>query len=393
MRRRVALAFFAFVLIGATDGATGVLLPSLQAHYGVGKGVVSLIFLALTTGYIVAAFGSGLLVALLGERRFLVLGAIAFAGGAFLVSLRPPFVLVLVTVVALGFGFGIIDAGLNTYITRMPENTTLLNNLHAFFGIGGFLGPIIAAGVLARGLPWNTVYAAWCGCGLLLAIGFGVAFDAGPASSRQPTTKAAGTSLLTDILRLRIVWLAAVFMLFYVGAEVSLGSWSYSFLTEVRHHGSLFSGWSASGYWLGITLGRLTLARLAARFAVADPALIRYCLVGAGAGVLCIWLVPLPAAAAFGLLLAGFSLGPIYPTTIALLPGLVPARLVPSAVGFLAALGSVGAALFPWLAGNLAHALGLWSLMPYLIALLAVLSATWLALSISRARQRPAYRA
>jgi fucose permease len=384
----VALAFAAFVLIGATDGATGVLLPSLQTHYGVGKGVISLLFLALTAGYIVAAFGSGLLAAILGERRFLMLGAGAFALGALLVSLRPPFALALLTMIGFGFGFAIIDAGLNTAVTAMPESTTRLNNLHAFYGIGGFLGPIIAAAILTRGLPWNAVYALWCACGLLLAIGFALVFDAGPPDARQSAAHATGASLLTAILRLRLIWLAAVFMLFYVGAEISLGGWTYSFLTEVRHHGDLLSGWSVSGYWLGITLGRLTLARLAARFAVGDAALIRYCLIGAGAGVICIWLAPLPALAAFGLWLAGFSLGPIYPTTIALLPGFVPARLVPSAVGFVAALGSMGAALFPSLAGNLAQVIGLWSLMPYVLTLLVALSALWLALSMSAHRKR-----
>ncbi len=383
LRRRVALSFAAFILIGATDGATGVLLPSLQAYYGVGKSVVSLIFLAITTGYIIAAFGSGLLVALLGQRRFLALGAAMFAAGAATISLRPPFVPLLATMVGLGLGFAIMDAGLNTYITGLPENTTLLNNLHAFFGIGGFLGPIIAAGVLAAGLPWNTVYALWGASSLLLLLGFGALFDPAPTGARDPVTQASGKSLLTDALRLRLVRLAAIFMLVYVGTEVSVGSWSYSFLTEVRHHGSLISGWSVSGYWLGITLGRLTLARLAARLAIADAALIRLCLIGAAVGVLLLWLAPLPAVAAFGLWLIGYALGPIYPTTIALLPGLVPARLMPSAVGFLASFGSVGAALFPWLAGNLAHAIGLWSLLPYVLGLTVIMSGAWLVLSIS----------
>jgi len=383
VRRRVAAAFAAFILIGATDGATGVVLPSLQAHYTVGKGVISLIFLALTTGYIVAAFSSGLFVALLGQRRFLALGAAAFAAGAGAVSLRPPFVLLLTTMLALGFGFAIIDAGLNTYATSLPESATLLNNLHAFYGIGGFLGPIIASGVLAAGLPWNTVYALWGLCGLGLLAGFGALFDAGPAGSGHPAMQRAGRGLLTDTLRLRLVWLAALFMLVYVGTEVSLGGWSYSFLTEVRHHGDLLSGWSVSGYWLGITVGRLTLARLAARLTIPGAALIRYCLIGAGVGILVIWLVPLPAFAAFGLWLTGYALGPIYPTTIALLPGLVPARLMPSAVGFLASLGSMGGAFFPWLAGNLAQAVGLWSLTPYVLALTIIMFGIWLGVSVS----------
>jgi len=388
VRRRIAVSFAAFVLIGATDGATGVLLPSVQTNYGVGKGVVSFIFLALTSGYFVAAFGSGLLVALAGQRRFLMLGAAAFAVGAVAVSLRPPFALLLATMLVLGFGFAIMDAGLNTYITGLPENTTLLNNLHAFYGIGGFLGPIIASSVLVTGLSWNTVYALLSACSLILLVGFGLLFDADRTGVRRPATQTAGRGLLTDTLRLRLVWLAAIFLLFYVGAEVSLGSWSYSFLTEVRHHGNLVSGWSVSGYWLGITLGRLTLARLAARLTIADASLIRSCLIGAAIGVLVIWLAPLPAVAAFGLWLTGYALGPIYPTTIALVPGLVPARLVPSAVGFLASLGSMGAALFPWLAGNLAQAIGLWSLMPYMLGLTVIMSSVWVGLSVSvRGRQ------
>lgn len=389
IRHRIALSYSAFVLIGATDGATGVLLPSLQAHYGVSKGVVSLLFLALTTGFIAAAFGSGLLVALLGQRRFLMLGAAAFALGAFAISLRPPFAIVLAILLALGFGFAILDAGLNAYITGLPENTTRLNTLHAFYGIGGFLGPIVASGVLAAGKQWNTVYALWGACGLILLVGFGILFDAGFADARHAVGERGNRGLLTDALRLRLIWLAAIFMLLYVGAEVTVGSWSYSYLTEVRHHGGLISGWSVSGYWLGITLGRVTLARLAARLRVTDAGLIRSCLIGAGIGALVIWLAPAPAIAAFGLWLTGYSLGPIYPTTIALLPGLVPARLVPSAVGFLASFGGVGAALFPWLAGNLADAVGLRSLMPYVIALLAILSATWLALSMSAHRPEP----
>lgn len=389
VRRRIALSFVAFILIGATDGATGVVLPSLQRYYGIDKGVVSLIFLALTAGYITAAFSSGLLVALAGQRRFLVLGAAAFTVGAGAVSLRPPFALLLVAMLGLGFGFAIIDAGLNTYITGLAESTTLLNNLHAFYGIGGFFGPVVASGVLAVGLRWNIAYALWGICSFILLAGFGILFDAGPANTRQTLTQHAGRGLLTDTLRLRLVWLAALFMLVYVGTEISLGSWSYSFLTEVRHHGSLLSGWSVSGYWLGITLGRLTLARFAARRAIADAALIHSCLIGVGVGILVIWVAPLPAITAFGLWLTGYALGPIYPTTIALLPSLVPARLVPSAVGFLASLGSMGAAFFPWLAGNLAQAVGLWSLMPYVLVLTIIMSGVWLGVSGSVRGSQP----
>jgi len=183
-------------------------------------------------------------------------------------------------------------------------------------------------------------------------------------------------------LRLRVVWLAALVLLFYVGAEVSLGNWSFSFLTEERHGNLLLSGWVVSGYWFGLTLGRVTLAHAAER--IGNRALIQLCLAGVVLGLSLIWLVPLQPVAAGGLLLTGFCLGPIFPTTIALMPGMVPSRLVPSAIGFLASLSAVGGSLCPWLAGNLAEHLGLWTLLPFVIALTGGMLGLWLALQPRR---------
>jgi fucose permease len=93
-----------------------------------------------------------------------------------------------------------------------------------------------------------------------------------------------------------------------------------------------------------------------------------------------VWLVPVEIVSAGALLLIGFSLGPIFPTTIALMSKLVSARILPSAIGFIASLGSMGGALFPWLAGNLAQHIGLWSLLPFVIILTVFMLGIWLAL-------------
>jgi fucose permease len=36
-------------------------------------------------------------------------------------------------------------------------------------------------------------------------------------------------------IRLRITWVLAIFLLFYVGVEVTVGGWGYTFLTVARH--------------------------------------------------------------------------------------------------------------------------------------------------------------
>lgn len=378
LRWQIGLAFIAFILVGANDGAVGVILPSLGQYYNVSKGTVGLLFLAGTLGYLTAAFTSGLLLEKLGRRSFLMLGTTVFLIGAIANSFKPPFVLLLLSLLIIGFGVAIIDAGLNAYIASLPNSTSTLNYLHAFYGIGALLGPVIATTlVVVVALGWNSVYWLWIVFSALILLGFATIYH-NPAASSEADKEQATGNVLVAALRLRVVWLAAFFLLFYVGTEVSMGNWSYSYLTEYRHRSDVISGWTVSGYWFGLTLGRLTLARLAKRYG--NRRLIQGCLMGVAAGLLLVWFGQLEVIEIFGLALTGFSLGPIFPTTIALMPELVPQRVLQSAIGFLASLGAMGAAFFPWLAGNLAQWSGLWTLLPYAIVLTVLMFGVWLAL-------------
>lgn len=374
LRLTIGISFFAFILIGINDGAVGVLLPGMQTTYHVGKDTLSLLFLAGTFGYLTASFNNGLLLDKLGNRHFLLLGTLLMGLGFVLLSSRPPFVLLLVGIVPIGFGAAMLDAGLNSYIASLPENTALLNYLHAFYGAGALLGPLVGSSFLAVGWVWNSVYLVWIGVALLVFLGIGLAFPkrARAAEKEEPE---AGGNVLWLALRQRVVWLAAVFLLFYVGTEVSLGSWSFSLLTQVRGGPILFSGWIVSGYWVGLTVGRLLLGKVGQR--IGNRRLIEACLSGVVVGMLLVWVVPYLAAAAFALFLTGFSLGPIFPTAIALMSETLKSRILASAIGFLASLGSMGGALLPWIAGNLAQHFGLWILLPYVMVLTAIMLVLW----------------
>jgi len=213
-----------------------------------------------------------------------------------------------------------------------------------------------------------------------LLIGFQLVYREQNISQREDTATRPKSNVLVAALSVPMVWIAALFMLIYVGAEVSVGSWTYSFLTEERHAPILLAGWMVSGYWIGLTLGRLTLARVTLR--IGSERLILGCLVGVVIGALFVWLLPVYAVSAVGLGLIGFSFGPIYPTTIALISDRVSGRILPSVIGFMVSLGSIGAAICPWLAGTLAQRVGLWSLMPYVIILTAAMVLLWRLLQV-----------
>ena len=380
-RARLTVAFAAFILIGLNDGVIGVLLPSVIAHYHISTATVGLLFPASSLGYLTAAFNSGGLLERLGRRALLAAGAAVWIVGMLVFATLPPFPALLPALFAVGCGVAILDAGLNAYIAGLPRGVSLLNYLHAFYGVGALLGPLLATAMLGSVFGWNaTYYALALGVAAAL-LGFMLRFERrAPATEHaehaEHPAPSAGGGLLRATLRSPLVWLCAIFLLVYVGVEVSMGAWSYSLLTGGRHIPPLPAGWMVSGYWLGLTLGRFILARLVER--VGPRNAIQWLVVGAVAGIALVWIAPDDALVAGGLWLVGFSLGPIFPSVVAVISAATSARLRQSAIGFAASLGSMGGALFPWVAANLAQRLGLWSLLPYAAVLTLLMLALWL---------------
>ena len=239
LRLPVSLAFFGFVLSGMNSGASGVLLPSLRTYYNVGNAIIGLLFFVSSFGYFLSALSSGPLLQRLGLRWVLLVGSITFLLGVLPFGLKLPFLRLV-----LGLSIGLLETGLNIYITALPRSSLLLNYLHAFYGVGALIGPIAASVILAFQWGWNSVYLFLGGLNLLLLIGFGALFP--PVDSNASTGEAQQSppgNLLSATLKLPIVWLATLFLLVYVGIEVSLGNWTYSFLLENRHEGTVLAGW------------------------------------------------------------------------------------------------------------------------------------------------------
>lgn len=376
-RPQLGTAFFGFVLIGVASGAWGVLLPSLSAYYNVDKSVVGLLFFASAVGYFLSALSTGFLTAKLGQRWYLVTGTATFMLCCVLLALKPPFALVLFIRLFQGMATGILEAGLNLFVAALPNNTALLNYLHAFYGVGALVGPLIASTILAFSWGWNTAILAWTFLALPLLIGLLALFRHQSSGAAHEGQTGEGENGLLAALKIPVVWFATLFLLFYVGVEVSLGSWGYTFLLENRHESDLLAGGIVSGYWLGLTLGRFILNNIAGRLRLGLSGLMYTCMGGIVLGILMIWLIPGVVASAVAFCLTGFSLGPIYPSTVALVPDIVPSRMVSSAIGFLVGLSILGVALFPWIAGTLAQYTGIWSLLPYSVGLTVIMLALW----------------
>lgn len=200
----------------------------------------------------------------------------------------------------------------------------------------------------------------------------------------------------------RITWVAALFLLCYVGVEVALGGWIVTFMLRERHAEDFASGMSAVGFWLGITVGRAVLGFVTPRLGVkmstavslsrpsstsrlsewektTTDTLMCQGYIGAVIALeLIFWLVPQFYVSAVAVALQGFFLGPMFPNAVLLASKLLPRRHHVVVIGFAAAFGGCGAALLLFLIGLLAQSAGVRVLQPVILTLMGVMLVIWM---------------
>jgi fucose permease len=393
-RAPVLVSYAGFVFVGVNAGVSGVLLPSQMSSYGVDRATIGVTFFVGAAGFVFAGLSNGGLIHRSGIRLALATGGGAYVLAGLYLASRPPFAAFVLAQFVTGYAAGVLESVLNSYLAALPEATTLLNRLHAFFGVGALAGPPLAAWIVSSA-PWTVVWLVLALTCVPLTASFLLAHPgrtpepepaapgpAGPgaAGPGAPGPGAAGRLLVA--LRDRGVLLGTTMLAVYVGLELSVGNWGFSYLVQARGLPATLAGYSVSGYWLGLTAGRFVISPVAARIGVTTARMMYACLAGITATTTLAWLAPDAALATAALVLLGFFLGPVFPTTMAVAPRLTQARLAPTVIGVMNAGSMAGGAALPWLAGVIAQATGMWTLLPFALALALLQFAVWRPLTI-----------
>lgn len=392
-RLSVVVSYCAFILVGVSAGVGGVLLPAQMSDYGVDRSRIGITFFVFSAGFMLAGSVVGAMMQRFGTRATLAAGVAVFVVSALYTATRPAFAGLLVVQVFLGYGIGVLESVLNTHLARLPRAAQRVNRLHAFFGVGALVGPLLATWML-RSWPWQRVWLVIALADAVLLVGVLLLVpktgwsvpghtphtakpSAAPATD-DAATSAAPTSrgLLAAAVREPAVVLVALFLAVYVGLEISVGNWGFSFLVDGRSQSQLFAGYALSGYWLGLTAGRFVISPAASRAGLSEVGVSFLCLAGVLAACGLVWLSPGPAAGA-GFALLGFFLGPLFPTAMAITPRLAEAHIVPTAIGIINGVSVIGGSALPWLAGTLSQAAGTSTLLPFCAALAGLLLLLW----------------
>jgi fucose permease len=380
----VVLMFLGFVSLGLPDGLLGVAWPSIRQSFGTSLDALGALFITFTIGYLVSSVSSGRVVARLGVGLLLAISSLLTGVALLGYAIAPAWwTLVLLGFVA-GTGAGAIDAGLNVYAAA-HYSRRFLNWLHASYGLGAALGPLIMMAVLSSGYSWRWGYASVALAQGLLGLCFLLTTNRwGMADVEQPPADPSGKT--RSSLTMPIAWLGIILFFVYVGIEVSAGQWSYSLFTESRSVAPSAAGFWVSIYWASLSVGRLVFGFVANRVPIST--LLRVTMLGVLCGAAMISLNASETLSFLGLGLMGLASAPIFPALISGTPSRVGQERSADVIGFQVGAASLGGALMPGLAGVLADRFSLEIVGPFLLVAAIAMVALHEAVATARRRTR-----
>ncbi len=367
-----AIAFLLFVMLGLPEGILGAAWPSMRLDFGRPVASLAWLIVAYTLGYLCAAAGSGWLLEWFGVPRILAIGVAGSGLGVAGYATSVWWWLLVAAALVLGAGAATVDATLNTFVA-ITAGARAMNLLHAFFGVGATLGPLAVTAALRGDVSWRVVFGAVAIVELLLLIVVVARRDRFRITVRATDDEAsAGGPMPIALLCLLLMFFAG-----YVGAEVSLGQWSYSLLVEERGVSTTLAGWAIAGYWGGLTLGRFLLAAAGNR--LAPTRILRIAGVSTVVGVTVFWVDLVPGVDLAALAFVGLAQAGMFPAMVLLTPGWVGPHNTGRAVGLQLMASSIGAILASVVIGAAVRRWDLEAMPPIVVALTAATLLSFLA--------------
>ncbi|GIK62341.1 MAG: MFS transporter [Chloroflexota bacterium] len=376
----VAIAYFSFIVLGMPGAMLGVAWsPYMRETFDQPRDAVALVLFASTAGYFLASFVSGWLMARLPAASLLALSCTLGAMGVLGYAIAPSFTLLVLAGLFGGTGAGILDGGMNVYFAA-HYGPRLMNWLHACFGIGSTLAPLMMDAILNSDTSWRIGPAIIGGMYLSLVVLFLLTRQSWPSlkmahQSEEPVQHANALSTL----RMPIVWLGIILFMAYAGVELSAGQWSFSLFHEERGVSESAARFWVSLYWGSFTIGRIFFGAVINR--VNTHILVQSCLGGAAVGMALLWWNPSDTVSFVGLVIYGFMLAPIFALMVTNTQERLGPSHAPNAIGFQVAAASIGAGGIPGLVGIIAEGSSLEIVPPFLFVLVIVMAAAYIAIN------------
>lgn len=335
----LASSMAAFTAYSLTIAVFGPSLPAIVQDLALAPVQIGALAAAGSIGFL-SVLPAGILADTLGKKKIVVAGLAVIAAGTVVAALSSSFPLLLAALILAGVGHGFFEGSINAFISDIYEDKPgfALNALHSTWGVGGFLGPLLAGFILSRFGLWQPAF---------LAAGSIVAATIIPmvatSHRRPPSTRSHPQHRPTIRLNVSLSLVLALFLIW--GAELSINSFLPLFLQSERGFDSVTASASLSMLFVALTSGRVVWSIGSDRLGLYPT--IKITAAVAAALVLLAATIPAPLAAITLFMLAGFFFASVVPTILALAAKEAGLRSA-SATGFILLIASIGGIVIPW---------------------------------------------
>ena len=334
--------------LGLGTAVIGPTLPALADQTHTPLGYMGWLFLAGAVGSTLGTTLGGRVFDRVHGHPVLGIAQLAAAALMVLVPMLPWFWVLLAVLACKGFADGLVNTGANTLLvwTHGEKVSPYMNGLHFFFGLGAFLAPMLVAQVIGVAGGYRWAYWTLAAFATLVSLRLLTLSSHPPPAPHRDT----GTSELRGAgIYPALVIPAALFLFFYVGAEVAFGGWVYTYAVALKLASAVGAAYLTSGFWLSFTLGRLISIPVATRFGPQQIVLAALftCL---STLTLVIILPDSSVALWIAALGLGFCMAPLWPTGFTLAGQSL--KLTASVSGMILLGDSFGGMVLPWLVGQ-----------------------------------------
>lgn len=366
--------YAAFIGLGLISASLGPTLPALAAQTQTELREVSFLFTTRATGYLLGSFFGGRIYDRVPGHPVMGLALLIMAAGMIVVPFLSLLWGVALILLAIGIAEGALDVGGNALLVWIHRSRMgpYMNALHLFFAVGAFLSPIVIAQAMVAtgGISWAywllALYAAPIAIWLLRL-----------KSPRHEAAHVSGGERQNVPINWRLTALVMLFMAVYVGGEVGVGGWLYTYAVEMGLANTTSAAYLTSVYWGAFMIGRILSIPIATRF---RPRVILWTdLIGCMLSIALMIALPQSQWAvwvgAFGF---GLFVASIFPTVITWSERRM--NMSGSVTSMFLVGSSIGAIVLPWFIGQLFDRYGAWITMPAIFASLVVLSGVFVLL-------------
>jgi FHS family Na+ dependent glucose MFS transporter 1 len=355
--------YLAFILLGLTVAADGPALLKLAEHTSSTLDQISLIFFFGSLGYLVGSYIGGRIYDRVPGHRFMASVLILLGVSIALVPVISSRAAFFTVILILGLAKGALDVGCNTLLLWVHNETVgpYMNGLHAFFGLGSFIAPLIVAQALAITGDIHWVYWFFAVAAFPLAI-----WIWNLPSPAARTVPAHHENAPFPVIPVAIMVLCFVL---YVGGEAGFGAWIYTYAFKLNFGTEVTAAYLTSAFWGSFTLGRLLGIWVSMRARPMTILSIDFagCLVSLG---LILFFNESATLLWIGTILFGISQASIFPTFLTLAEERM--HITGTITGWFLVGAGLGGMILPWLIGQAFVRIGAGAMVAMILANVAL---------------------